>query len=274
MTQELSGKLALVTGAGTGIGREIALEFARQGAALALHYSHSDKGAKSAVAEILAGGGRAQAFQADLRDIPATQKMAGLAVEFLGGLDILVNNAGITMNRPFAEVTPEQFDTLYQVNVRGQFFLTQAVLPVFLKRGGGVIINLTSIHALEGFTEHSVYAGTKGAIISYTRQLAIELAPKGIRVNAIAPGAIPVESHQRAAPGSDTSAIGKLIPCGFPGTPLDIARLAVFLASEKSRYIVGQTIVADGGTTAWLPFCEGFRQPMTAQFGVGYVPGL
>ena len=128
MTQELSGKLALVTGAGTGIGREIALEFARQGAAVALHYSSSAAGAQSAVETILAGGGRAAAFQADLRDVAEARKLAALALDFLGGLDVIVNNAGITMNRPFTEVTPEQFDTLYQVNVRAQFFLTQALV--------------------------------------------------------------------------------------------------------------------------------------------------
>jgi len=272
--QRMAGKLVLVTGSGTGIGREVALEFAREGATVALHYAHSVEGAATAVGEIQRAGGKAEAFRADLSQIADARRLAAEAVAFLGGLDVLVNNAGITMNRAFEKVTPEQFDTLYHVNVRGQFFLTQAVLPAMLRRGGGAIVSMTSIHAFEGYTEHSVYAGTKGAIVAYTRALAIELAPRGIRVNAIAPGAVPVESHFRAAPGMSLEAVGKAIPVGFAGEPRDIARVAVFLASDDARYIVGQTLVVDGGTTSWMPFGDGFRRPMDAQFGRGYVPGL
>ncbi len=274
MTQQLAGQRAIVTGSGTGIGREIALEFARQGATVALHYAHSADGAQAAVEAILTAGGQAAAFKADLQDVAQVKNLAAVALEFLGELDIIVNNAGITMNLPFAEVTPEQFDTLYHVNVRAQFFLTQALVPALPARGGGVVINMTSIHAFEGCLEHAVYAGTKGAIVAYTRELAIELAPRGIRVNAIAPGAVPVESHRKLSPAYDPKAINNLIPCGFAGTPSDIANLAVFLASEKSRYIIGQTIIVDGGTSSWMPFSDGFRQPLRGRFGVGYVPGL
>lgn len=274
---KMKGKRVLVSGSGTGIGREIALEFAREGAAVVLHYFHSEKGVNSAVAEIRNAGGKADAFKADFAYVDQTRKLARQALNFLGGLDVLVNNAGITMNLPFEEVTPEQFDTLYHVNVRGQFFLTQTTLPA-LVASRGVVINLTSIHAFEGYVEHSVYAGTKGAIVSYTRQLAIELAPKGVRVNAIAPGAVPVESHFKSTPEVDIEAAikdtGKTIPSGFVGTPLDIAKVAVFLASEDARYIVGQTLIVDGGTTSWMPFSEGYKQPMKTRFGKGYVPNL
>ncbi len=273
----LQGKRILVTGAGTGIGRGIALEFARQGAILAAHYAHSAAGAQELVAEIQAAGGTARAFGADLASLPALQALAGEALAFLGGLDVLVNNAGITMNRPFDLTTPEQFDTLYAVNVRAPYFLTQALLPE-LERSRGAVINLSSVHAFEGVTEHSVYAGTRGAIVAFTRQLAIELAPRGVRVNAIAPGAVPVPNHFKSTPDVDVEAAiresGKGIPSGFAGTPLDIANVAVFLASEASRYILGQTLIVDGGTTSWMPFGEQFKQPMTAQFGLGYVPGL
>ena len=271
---KMDGKRALVTGSGTGIGREIALEFARQGADVALHYSRSEAGASSAVEEIQRDGGKARAFKADFQDVQQVKALAGEAIEFLGGLDVLVNNAGVTVNLPFEKVTAEQFDALYQVNVRAQFFLTQAALPAMLGSTGAAIVNLTSIHALEGYTEHTLYAGTKGAIVSYTRALAIELAPRGIRVNAIAPGAVPVESHYRIFPAADVEAFGEGIPIGYAGRPVDIAKVAVFLASEDARYIVGQTLVVDGGTTSWMPFGDAFRRPMSAQFGKGYVPGL
>ncbi|MCG3147169.1 MAG: 3-oxoacyl-[acyl-carrier-protein] reductase FabG [Verrucomicrobiae bacterium] len=261
----------LVTGAGTGIGREIALEFARHGAKVALHYSQSGRGAKSAVRAI---GKNAAAFQADFRDVTAIRQLARQAVKFLGGLDVLVNNAGITMNLAFDKVTPEQWDTLYQVNVRAQFFLTQAVLPA-LTKSRGAIVNITSIHAFQGFTEHAVYAGTKGAIVAYTRELAIELAPRGIRVNAIAPGAVAVENHQKVIPNFDPQAIGKLIPAGFMATPRDVANAVRFLASPAARYFLGQTLIMDGGTTAWMPFSEDYREPMRGlTFGKGYVPGI
>jgi NAD(P)-dependent dehydrogenase (short-subunit alcohol dehydrogenase family) len=270
-------KRVLVTGAGTGIGRGIALTFAAAGASVALHYSHSSKGAETAVEEILTGGGKAAAFKADFSEIEPVQAMARDAVAFLGGIDVLVNNAGITMNMPFEKVTAEQFEILYHVNVRAPFFLTQAVLPE-LEASGGVIINTSSIHAYEGYTEHSVYAGTRGAIVSYTRQLAIELAPRGVRVVGLAPGAVPVENHFKSMPGVDPEQMiadcGKGIPCGFAGTPADIANVALFLASPAARYIVGQTLVIDGGTTSWMPFGEGFKQPMNASFGKGYVPGV
>ena len=138
----------------------------------------------------------------------------------------------------------------------------------------GTVINISSIHALEGFPEHSVYAGTKGAILAFTRQLAIEVAPKGVRVNAIAVGSVPVESYTKSLPGFDPAELGKLIPVGFAGRPVDIARVAVFLASEDARFIVGQSLVVDGGTTSWMPFSDAFRKPFDGHFGAGYVPGL
>ena len=276
-TTDLSGKRALITGSGTGIGRQIALCFARQGAAVAVHYSHSAAGAEAVVREITHGGGKAEAFKAGFGEVAPLQAMAREAAAFLGGVDVLVNNAGITMNRPFAQTSVEQFDTLYAVNVRAPFFLSQALLPE-LEESKGVIINISSVHAYEGCTEHSVYAGTRGAIVSFTRQLAIELAPRGVRVAGIAPGAVPVDSHFKSMSDVERQQAiqdcGKGIPCGFAGTPEDIAGVVIFLASDAARYIVGQTLVVDGGTTSWLPFGEQFKQPMSIQFGRGYVPGL
>jgi len=273
MSVRMKNKKVLVTGSGTGLGREIALEFARQGAVVVLHYAHSADGAKSAAKEIQMGGGKATAYKADLREVDQAKKLALDAIDFLGGLDVLVNNAGITMTLEFEKVTSEQFDTLYNVNVRSPYFIIQTALPTMIKNGGGAIINLSSVHGIRAYKGHSVYAGTKGAIIAYTRELAVELAPVGIRINAIAPGAVPVENHFKASGSDDVTGLGKLIPCGFAGTPLDIAKVAVFLASDDARFIVGQTIVVDGGTTSWMSFSEGFRDA-GLRLGKGYVPGL
>lgn len=274
MGGSMKGRRVLVTGSGTGIGRGVAEEFARQGAAVALHYSHSAAGAKQALAGIRKAGGKAAAFRADFARVEEVKRLARQAVKFLGGLDVLVNNAGITLNRPIGKTTPEQFDLLYAVNVRAPHFLCQALVPE-LEKSKGVILNVSSIHAYEGYTEHSIYAGTRGAMVSFTRQLAIELAPRGIRVAGIAPGSVIVENQIKMAGGRiDERAAGRNIPAGFIAKPPDIAAVAVFLASPAARYVVGQTLVVDGGTTSWMPFGEQFKQPMGVQFGQGYVPGI
>jgi len=274
----LSGKRALVTGSGTGIGREVAIEFARQGADVVLHYAHSEGGTKSAVEEIQAMGRRAAAFKADFDSVDDVTKVAGEAIRFLGGVDCLVNNAGITFNKPFLKVTREQFDKMYHVNIRAQFFLTQKVVEDMLGHGGGAIVNVTSIHGVQGAPEHSVYAGTKGAIVAYTRALAVELAHKGIRVNAIAPGWVTVENYYKVLPGFNEKdareSARKAVPVARYGLPVDIARIAAFLCSEEAGYIIGQTIVADGGTTSLMSLISDFRSESAARFGTGYLPGV
>ena len=275
---KLSDKKALVTGSGTGIGREIALEFARQGADVVLHYAHSDEGAKSAIEEIRAMGRNATAFRANFDDVGEVVALAESALEFLGGVNCLVNNAGITYNKPFLKVTQEQFDRMYHVNIRAQFFLTQRIVAEMERSGGGAICNITSIHGVQGAPEHSVYAGTKGAIVSYTRALAVELAHKGVRVNAIAPGWVTVENYYNVLPGFSEEGARKdaaqKIPLGRAGAPLDIAKLAAFLCSDDAGYIVGQTIVADGGTTSLMSLISDFRNESSARFGKGYLPGV
>jgi len=276
---KLVGKKALVTGSGTGIGREVALEFARQGADVVLHYAHAVAGAESAVAEIQAMGRKAAVFKADFDRVDEVLQLAENAIGFLGQIDCLINNAGITFNRPFGRVTLEQFDRLYHVNVRAQFFLTQRIAEDMLKHGGGAVVNVTSIHGVSGAPEHSVYAGSKGAIIAYTRTLSVELAHKGIRVNAIAPGCIPVENYAKVMGGNyDPVATAEwaknAIPVGRPGTPLEIGKLAVFLCSDDAAFIIGQTIVADGGTTSLMSLISDFRNESAARFGIGYLPGV
>ncbi len=251
-SRKLEGKLALVTGSGAGIGREVALEFARQGAAVALHYANSRAGAESAVNEIVAAGGRAVALKADLGQVSECVRLVDEAAAFLGGLDILVNNAGITEVWTFLEVTPEQFDQLYHVNIRGQFFCAQRAVHYLLQRGGGAIVNMTSVHGFAGMKGHAVYAGTKGAIIAWTREIGIELAPRNIRVNAVAPGWIEVPSHYTKYEGYDTRDGARQIPRGRVGQPIDVAKACVYLASDDADFVIGQTWIVDGGTLALM----------------------
>jgi NAD(P)-dependent dehydrogenase (short-subunit alcohol dehydrogenase family) len=280
MPQELKlqGKKALITGSDTGIGHEIGLEFGRQGADVVFHYVQSDSGVKAAVEEVKLMGRRSAAFQADFDALEQVTHLADQAGEFLGGINCLVNNAGVTMNRPFLKVTPEQFDKLFNINFRGQYFLTQRVVESMLQAEGGVICNMSSIHGLQGVPEHSVYAATKGAILAYTRSLAMELAYRGIRVNAIAPGWITVENYFKCIPGFTNElaeeTCHKAIPAARCGKPIDVARMAAFLCSDDASFIVGQTIVVDGGTTALMSLVSDFRKESTNTFGKGYIPGL
>ncbi|MDB6092666.1 MAG: short-chain dehydrogenase/reductase [Verrucomicrobia bacterium] len=272
------GKKVLVTGAATGIGREVALEFARRGADVVVHYVPGVEDPGTVRQEIRALGRRVEVIGADFSDPLASTSLAERAVAAFGGIDCLVNNAGITFNRPFLEVTAEQFDRLWHVNFRAQFLLTQVVVRDMLRRGSGAICNLSSIHGLAGAPEHSAYAATKGAIIAYTRSLAVELAHQGIRVNAIAPGWVTVENYSKAIPGFNEEdarkAAAEKIPLGRSGEKSEIAKLAVFLCSDDAGYIVGQTIVADGGTTSMMSLISDFRARSGACFGTGYMPGV
>jgi NAD(P)-dependent dehydrogenase (short-subunit alcohol dehydrogenase family) len=250
---KLAGKRALVTGSGTGLGREIALEFAREGADVVLHYSKSAKGAHSSAGQIQAMNRRATVFQADLSRVEDCFDLVDKAAEFLGGIDVLMNNAGITAARNFLDVTPEDFNLLYNVNVRGQFFCAQQAAKHMLgQENKGVIINMTSIHGCSGFTDHSVYDGTKGAIWSWTRELAVELAPRGIRVNGVAPGWIVVESHYKQIKGFNPEVVAQQlkVPWQRLGKPVEVARACVYLASEASSYMVGHVMIIDGGASA------------------------
>jgi len=242
----MKDRKVLVTGAGTGIGRGVALEFAREGASVALHYSHSGDGARSAVEEIERGGGKACALQADFRDAASARALPGRAAEFLGGLDVLVNNAGITMNQPFLETTIEQYDTLFNVNMRAMFFVTQGAAERMVEAGGGVVINIGSVHAYGAMVEHAVYAATKAAIVGFTRSLARELGPRNVTVNAVAPGYIQTPMTDKLS-DDQRDALLKNIAIPRLGTPEDVAEAVAFLAGPGASYITGIVLNISGG---------------------------
>lgn len=249
----LEGKRALVTGGGTGIGRGIALALAREGASVVISYLHSQEGALEAVDEMRALGRIAAAHRTDIADPEQCQSLVDYTIETLDGLDILVNNAGRTHIESFFEVTPETFDLIYHTNLRGLYVTSQRAATHMRDQGKGVIINISSVHARLSSPQHSLYDGTKAAIEATTRSLGVELAPLGIRVVGVAPGIIEVPRYYQDSESYDRAWAKQWVPLGRVGWPDDVGRLCAFLASEDAAFIVGETILCDGGTSARLP---------------------
>jgi glucose 1-dehydrogenase len=249
LPNRLTGKVAAVTGGDQGIGRAIAERLAKDGADIAICYRKNKKGADEVVESINGTKRRAAAFQADVGRASDGQQFVEQAVASLGKIDILVNNAGLEKRADFWDVTEEDFDAVLNVNLKGMFFVTQSVVRHLRQAGrGGKIINISSVHEELPFPHFASYCASKGGIKMLTRNLAIELAPNGITINSIAPGAIetPINTKLLNDPVKLKELLGN-IPLGRLGKPEDVAGLASFLASEESDYVTGSTFFVDGG---------------------------
>ena len=245
---DLSGKVALVTGAGTGIGVGIAESLAQCGADVALVYHASAGGAEETAAKLRAAGRRAITIGADLQQVADIDRLVDTTVKELGPVQILINNSGITDPHPPLELTEEQWDRTLDVNLKGMFFCSQRVARVMVdQKIKGSIVNLSSVHSVMSWLNHTHYAATKAAINHLTHSLAKHFAAYGIRVNAIAPGIVEVERYFRTMPDYNRDTAGKRIPLGRVGFPADIGPTAAFLCSDLASWMTGQVIFIDGG---------------------------
>ena len=241
----LADKVAVVTGAGRGIGRAVALAYARMGADVAC-VSRTEENSAKAAAEVEALGRRAWAVAVDVSDTAAVDTAVGKILDEAGRVDILVNNAGVARDKLLLRMSEEEWDTVINTNLKGAFNFTKALTRPFIKQRSGRIINIASVIGLIGNAGQCNYAASKAALIGFTKSVAKELAPRGITANAIAPGFIETDMTAALDDKVREGIIGN-VPLGRFGSPDDIAHTAVFLALEASGYITGQVHAVDGG---------------------------
>ncbi len=259
----LRNQKALVTGASSGIGEACALALAAAGAAVVVNYHSHPEEADGVVQNIRAAGGEALSLQADVSREDEVEAMFAEAIRQLGTIDILINNSGLQRDAAFQDMTLDEWNTVIGVNLTGQFLCARAAAREFLRRGvrpeissaAGKIICMSSVHEVIPWAGHVNYAASKGGIMQFMKTMAQELAPKKIRVNSIAPGAIKTHINTAAwdTPEAEANLL-KLIPDGRIGEPQDIARAAVWLASDASDYVTGTTLFVDGGMTLYPGF--------------------
>lgn len=262
----LTGQKALVTGAGSGIGRAIALAFGRAGADVVVNYRRDEAGAEEVAGAIRQAGRQALTYRADVADEEQVGAMFAHVREQFGTLDILVNNAGIQMDAPVEEMTLAQWERVLAVNLTGQFLCAREAVREFKRRGvaaevssaAGKIICISSVHEVIPWAGHANYAASKGGVMLLMKTLAQELAPHRIRVNGIAPGAIRTDINVEAWSTPDAARdLLELIPYGRIGMPEDVARAAVWLASDYADYVTGVSLFVDGGMALYPAFAQG-----------------
>lgn len=241
----LTEKIALVTGASRGIGKEIAMELAERGATVIVNYSGSEEKAQQTVSEIKKNGGEAVAVKCDVADFAACEKLAKDVIGRYGRLDILVNNAGITRDGLIMKMSEQDFDSVMDTNLKGTYNMIRHFSRWFLKQKSGRIINIASVSGVIGNAGQASYSASKAGVIGLTRAVARELSGRGICINAVAPGFIDTDMTRQMSEDSKKG-IEAMIPMGHMGKPEDVARLVGFLADE-AEYITGQVICVDGG---------------------------
>ncbi len=246
---KLENQVTIVTGAGSGIGRAIALRFAKEGSDIVIVYSQNDANARESAAMIQSLGRRALVCKADVSDGPAVAQVVDQAVDTFGQIDCLVNNAGIYMSAPLVDTTEEIWDRVLDVDLKSVFLCTQAVTRYWRKTGrGGKVINIGSVHGTRSWQGLAAYAAAKTGLISLTRTMALELAPYHTNVNLVSPGAILTGGNESLTSDVEFMArVKKEIPLGRMGEGEEVANLVLFLASDESNYITGTEIVIDGG---------------------------
>lgn len=242
----LENKTAIITGATRGIGRGVAVEFAKQGANIAFTYSSSVDAANTLEKELNALGIKAKGYQSNAAEFETAQELAKEVLKEFGTIDILVNNAGITKDNLLMRISEDDFDKVIEVNLKSVFNLTKAVIRPMMKQRSGSIINMSSVVGLKGNAGQSNYAASKSGILGFSKSVALELGSRNIRSNVIAPGFIETEMTEKLDEATVQSWRNS-IPLKRGGTPLDIANACVFLASDMSSYITGQTLSVDGG---------------------------
>ena len=242
----LKNKTAIITGATRGIGRGIAAEFANQGANVAFTYSSSIDAAKALEAELNAIGIKAKGYQSNAAEFDTAQELAKEILKEFGSIDILVNNAGITKDNLLMRISEDDFDKVIDVNLKSVFNMTKAVIRPMMKQRSGSIINMSSVVGLKGNAGQSNYAASKSGILGFSKSVALELGSRNIRSNVIAPGFIETEMTGKLDEAT-VQTWRDAIPLKRGGTPEDIANACVFLASDMSSYITGQTLSVDGG---------------------------